>query len=191
MVAILELPEIRRLVSPVSVKEYHSMAEFDEVGRRTELIRGIVIGKMSKSPLHSRLLRRLLRLVQAAAGTLSGILVLKEEPLTLVDSEPEPDVSLVAGSENEYALASHPTTALLVIEVAVTSVELDREKAALYAEANVQEYWIVLANEAAVEVHTLPANGRYTQRRVYTRGETLASSVLPALRVDLDALFAG
>ena len=191
MVAILELPEVRQMVSQISVKEYHSMAEFDESGRRTELIRGIIIEKISKSPLHSRLLRRLLRMVQAVANTVSGILVFKEEPLTLVDSEPEPDLSVITGNENEYALASHPVTALLVIEVAVSSLVLDREKAALYAEAGVAEYWIVLASDEAIEVHTLPVEGRYTQRRVYTRGETLPSVALPALHVDLDALLAG
>ncbi len=192
MVAILELPDIRRLVSPVSVREYHHLAEFnDETGRRTELIRGIVIDKMSKFPLHSRLLRRLFRLVQAAAELVGGVLVLKEEPLTFVDSEPEPDVSVIAGNEDDYALASHPATAVLVIEVAVTSVVLDREKAAIYAEANVPEYWIVLANEAAIEVHTAPVAGRYTQHRVYARGETIPSTALPTLRVELDPLFAG
>lgn len=106
------------------------------------------------------------------------------------DSMPEPDVLVVAGRDSDYR-RTHPTTGLLAIEVAVSTVVLDHEKAALYAEANVAEYWIVLANEAAIEVHTLPVEGRYTQRRVYARGETLASAALPALRVELDALFAG
>ncbi len=178
------------MVSPISVKDYHLMGEFNESGRRTELIRGIIIEKMSKSPLHARLLRHLFRWVQAAAATVNGVMILKEDPLTLVDSEPEPDLSVVAGHEDDYNLF-HPTTALLVIEVAVTSVALDREKAALYAEANVQEYWIVLANDETIEVHTAPAEGRYTHHRIYARGEILLSVALPALRVEIDALFAG
>src|SRR5947208_441229 len=64
MAAILEIPEVRRRVSPLTVEEYHRLGEFNENGRRTELIRGIIIEKMSKSPLHrivtSRLYRRLL-----------------------------------------------------------------------------------------------------------------------------------
>jgi Uma2 family endonuclease len=34
-----------------------------------------------------------------------------------------------------------------VVEVAVSKPELDRENAALYAEAGVKEYWIVLGNK--------------------------------------------
>jgi len=66
---ILEIPDVRRRVSPLSVEEYHRLGEFNENGRRTELIRGIIIEKMSKSPLHSivnsRLYRRLLGLLPA------------------------------------------------------------------------------------------------------------------------------
>src|SRR4051794_5391447 len=50
MTAILELPEVRRRISPLSVEEYHRLGEFNDNGKRTELIRGILIEKMSKSP---------------------------------------------------------------------------------------------------------------------------------------------
>jgi len=52
MTAILELPEVRERVSPLSVEEYHRLGEYNEHGRRTDLIRGIIIQKMSKTPLH-------------------------------------------------------------------------------------------------------------------------------------------
>ncbi len=46
MTAILEIPEVRQRVSPLSVEEYHRLGEFNERGRRTELIHGIVIEKI-------------------------------------------------------------------------------------------------------------------------------------------------
>jgi hypothetical protein len=52
--AILEIPEVRQRVSPLSVAEYHRLAEFNDNGRRTELIRGIVIEKSSKALLPVR-----------------------------------------------------------------------------------------------------------------------------------------
>ena len=52
MSAILDIPEVRQRVSPLSVEEYHRLDEYNENGKRTELIRGIIIEKMSKSPLH-------------------------------------------------------------------------------------------------------------------------------------------
>ena len=174
------------MVPRISVKQYRRMPEYTASGRRTELLRGIVIEKMSKSALHASLLRFLFRLVQAAlAGT--EWLVLKEDPITLADSEPEPDVSVVQGASYKR---SHPRTARLVIEVAVTTLELDRAKAAIYAEANIPEYWLVLAKEEAVEVYSEPRGGVYTQRRLHDRSESLVSRVLPGLQVEVDALFA-
>src|SRR5947208_10924301 len=97
MSAILEIPEVRQRISRLSVEEYHRLAEFNENGRRTELIRGILIEKMSKSPLHRTVASLLYRLLLAQLP--DGFSVWKEEPLTLADSEPEPDVSVTRGSE--------------------------------------------------------------------------------------------
>jgi hypothetical protein len=47
---MLEIPEVRARVSPVTVGQYHEFPEYNENGRRTELVRGIVIEKISKSP---------------------------------------------------------------------------------------------------------------------------------------------
>src|SRR5713226_1026675 len=123
MSAILEIPEVRRRVSPLSVAEYHRLGEFNEHGRRTELIRGILIEKMAKSPLHRILGKRLYDFIINVLP--KGFFALKEEPLTLADSEPEPDVSVVRGSEADF-LTAHPGTAELVVEIAVSSPMLDR-----------------------------------------------------------------
>src|SRR5437588_6339690 len=133
MTSILEIPEVRQRVSQLSVEEYHRLDEFNDNGKRTELIRGVIIEKMSKSPLHSMLASRLYKLILAVLP--DGFLAWKEEPLTLSDSEPEPDISVVRGREQEF-VTSHPTTAELVVEVAVVSPALDRELASLYAEAD-------------------------------------------------------
>ena len=94
----------------------------------------------------------------------------------------------MAGRAEDY-IRTHPTTARLAVEVAISSLELDREKAVLYAEAAVPEYWIVLGEEKAVEVYLAPQDGRYTRQRCYHRDETIHSAALPALVVDLTALF--
>jgi len=107
MSAILEIPEVRRRVSPLSVQDYHRLDEFNEHGRRTELIRGILIEKGSKSPLHRILASRLYNLFLAALP--EGFSVRKEEPLTFLDSEPEPDNAIVHGTEADFS-SSHPTT---------------------------------------------------------------------------------
>jgi Uma2 family endonuclease len=187
MSAILEIPEVRRRISPLSVEEYHQLGEFNERGRRTELIRGLVIEKMSKSPLHFSLAKWLYDRISSLLPP--GFVVRQEGPLTLADSEPEPDISVVRGRESDFKDA-HPTTAELVIEVAVSSPALDRENAALYAEAGVKEYWIVLGREREVEVYRRPENGRYQDTRRAHAGDALECPAVPGLRVAVAELFA-
>ncbi|MEK7678250.1 MAG: Uma2 family endonuclease [Verrucomicrobiota bacterium] len=186
MSAILEIPEVRQRVSRLSLEEYHRLDEFNENGRRTELIRGIVIEKMSKSPLHSSIVKRL---YDRMFPTLpEGWVVRREDPLTLADSEPEPDLAIVRGCEAEF-FAAHPTTAELVVEVAVSSPALDRENASLYAEAGVPEYWIILGQERQVEVYRRPENGRYREMRVFGPDDLIQCVNVPGLEIRLAELF--
>jgi len=186
MAAILEIPEVRKRLSPLTVEEYHRLGEYNENGRRTELIRGFVIEKISKSPLHRTIGSLLYKFVLALLPP--GYTAWKEEPLTFMDSEPEPDVSVVRGEERDFTHA-HPTTAELAVEVAVSSAELDREMASLYAEAGVKEYWIVLGKERKIEIYLQPENGRYQQKRVVGTDATLQCVSVPALKVRVADLF--
>jgi Uma2 family endonuclease len=188
MSGILEIPEVRRRVSPLTVKEYHRLGEFNDHRRRTELIRGFVIQKMSKSPLHRRICSLLYKLLLAHLP--EGYSVGKEEPLTFRDSEPEPDISVTRGSEDDFS-TGHPETAELVIEVSVSSAALDRENAALYAEAGVKEYWIVLGGERAVEIYSEPdpALGCYRRKRMAGQQEEILCQSVPGIRISVANLF--
>jgi len=186
MSAILEIPEVRQRVSPLSVAEYHRLEEFNEHGRRVELVRGIVIEKISKSPLHASLAKRLYDLIAGMLG--AGFIVRREDPLTFSDSEPEPDVAVVSGTPRDF-FETHPKTAELVVEVAVSSPALDRENASLYAEAGVKEYWIVLGRERRVEVYRRPENGRYQEMQVIGGSDTLESCSVVGVRIALAELF--
>jgi len=186
MSAILEIPEVRKRVSPLTLDEYHRLDEYNENGRRTELIRGIVIEKMSKSPQHFSLTKRLYDLIARILPP--GWLVRQEGPLTLTDSEPEPDISVVRGAEADFT-AVHPRTAELVIEVAVSSALLDRENASLYAEAGVGEYWIVLGSDRKIEVYRRPQGGHYQERTLVGLDDTLQCGSIAEIRIRLRELF--
>ena len=186
MIGILDIPEVRQRISKLSVADYHQMGEYNESGKRTELIRGVLIEKISKSALHRRLAMRLFKMI---LNRLPGdFFALIEQPLTFKDSEPEPDVSVIHGNEDHFA-SSHPTTAALVVEVAVSSPALDRENATLYAEADVEEYWIVLGREQRVEVYRNIVDQRYTEKVVYSRDQSITCASVPMLPVDLGDLF--
>ena len=188
MNSILDSPTIRARVSPTTVEEYHRQPERNANGRRTELIRGIVIEKMSKSALHEALATRLYRKILALLP--DGFSAWKEKPLTLRDSEPEPDVSVVRGPWSDFE-TRHASTAELVVEVAVSSVRDDQELASIYAEAGVAEYWIIIAGTRSIEVYRRPEGGRYREMRVYGEGEELTVASVPELRVVIAELFAG
>lgn len=78
-------------------------------------------------------------------------------PLNLTPvSQPEPDIAVVKGSARDYAVA-HPTTALLVVEVAESTLAFDRgEKASLYAGAGISEYWVLNLVARRLEVSRDP-----------------------------------
>ena len=188
MSAILELPEVRAQVGLLSVEAYETLAEMGAVSERAELIRGIIVDKMPESPWHRTLVRRLFVLLLAFQR--AGWIVFSEDPLRLKDSEPEPDAMIVRGDEHEF-ITKHPTSAELVVEVAVTSTALDRAKASLYAEANVSEYWIVLVEEQCIEVYRLPEAGIYQQKRLYSAGDMLVCESVAGVQIAPADLFAG
>ena len=107
----------------------------------------------------------------------------------MADSVPEPDVSVVRGTPANFR-TTHPTSAELVVEVAVSSVALDRENASLYAEAGVGKYWIVLGEEERVEVYRRPENGAYQEKRAYGRGEVIEDITVTKGAVPMETLFA-
>jgi Uma2 family endonuclease len=187
MIDVLDVPEIRARVSPVSVAEYHHLGEFNENGRRTELIRGIIIEKRSKSPLHRYVANALRRTLEVQIP--SDFTLFYQDPITTSDSEPEPDLLVARGAEADFRV-THPTEAELAIEVAISSLEIDRVKALIYAEAGVKEYWIVCPKENQVEVYRQPSPQGYAERGVLVGPMILECSVLPGVRVDFGALFA-
>ena len=95
-----------------------------------------------------------------------------------------PDVLIV----DPLARDVQPRTARLVIEVAETSQSRDAEKAADYAAAGVEEYWIVDLPGRTVTVHRGPATGSYGDVAPYGDGETVTPLLGGAQPVDVSAL---
>ena len=185
MASILDELSIRRAVFPVSVDFYHHVADAGLLGEDVELLEGTLVRKMPKSPLHQWVLRLLFRLLERAVG--AGRCVLMESPLTLATSEPEPDLAVVAGQESDYS-AQHPETVDLVVEIAVSSLEIDRRKAAIYGAAGVREYWIVLPETSAIEVYRQPSAEGYRERRVVTGQGRVESVAVSDFAVELSQL---
>jgi Uma2 family endonuclease len=112
-------------------------------------------------------------------------------PVALDDlSEPEPDAVVVRGKPWDYR-REHPTTPLLVVEVAVSSLAVDRRfKGALYARASVADYWVVNLRDELVEVYRQPVRTRanrhgwkYRSVRLRRRTAWIAPLAAPKARI--------
>ena len=156
---------------------------FDD--ERVELLRGVVVRMSPHDPRQAEAIRRLVRMFVLAAGERAVV----SPQLSFAasdDSQPEPDLALLP--PGDYAQA-HPSQALLVMEVATTSLRKDRGvKAELYAEAGVPEYWIVNLVAREVEVLRAPEDGRYTEQVVRRPGEVLSPLALPGLHLPVGDL---
>jgi Uma2 family endonuclease len=187
MNAILEQPEVRKRVHSWSVDDYHALGAAGCVDESVELLRGMIVEKMSKSPLHTAIVRRLFRFLFPHAEAL-GLDLFKEDPLTLADSGPEPDLAVVQPAPYDQ-LQSHPATAALVIEVAITSIEVDRGKAPIYAEAGIPEFWLVRPESSEIDIFSRPENGVYQNVETIGAGGVLTSAVFPDFSLPVDELF--
>jgi Uma2 family endonuclease len=117
-------------------------------------------------------------------------------PVALDDeSEPEPDVCVVAGGPRDYR-DEHPARPALIVEVALTSLEMDRGlKAALYARAGIADYWILNLREQRLEVHREPVSDpgathrwRYARIELLDGSRTVSALSAPGARIAVSDL---
>jgi len=147
--------------------EYDRMVEAGLFrGERLELWRGVIVPMSPQKSPHASAVQALTRILVTALTPGGRATVRIQLPLALsAESEPEPDVAVVPWGEYRDA---HPSRALLVIEVADTSLDDDRGfKAEEYAAAGVPEYWVVDVRGKTIEVHADVVDGRYTTRVVH------------------------
>jgi Uma2 family endonuclease len=167
--------------------EYERLIDLGAFGpeERLELIGGQLVIREPQGRPHSTGIRLVAGALRAVFGPEWNVEA--QLPVALdEESEPEPDVAVVAGGPRDY-LASHPTRPALVVEIALTSLALDRgEKASLYARAGVADYWIVNLVDNILEVYRdpradphAPHGWRYGSTTTLRIGEVVAPLALP------------
>jgi Uma2 family endonuclease len=124
-------------------------------GEAIELIGGELMVAEPQGAPHYTAIRKTARALEAAFGR--GWEVRTEGPIGLDDdSEPEPDVAVVPGAPDDYARA-HPSRPVLTVEVAESSLALDRQhKGSLYARAGLLDYWVLNLIDRLLEVYREP-----------------------------------
>jgi Uma2 family endonuclease len=166
-------------IARLSVEQYHDMIRNGILSpdNPLELLEGWLVTKMPKNPPHrfsTRALRKALEKILPP-----GWIVDSQEPVTTAESEPEPDISVIRGNEDDYrARHPDPKDVGMTSEVADTTLLRDRTwKKRIYARARIPVYWIVNLIDRQVEVYTDPtgpaAEPDYRQRQDYLPGDSV------------------
>jgi Uma2 family endonuclease len=177
-----------------TVERYFALLDEGALGEddRVELLEGVVVAMSPRNARHDAAVTRAHAALRAALGP--GPVIRVQCTVVLgPHSAPEPDVAVVPGEIAQYDHA-HPTTALLIVEVADSSLPQDRiTKAGTYASAGIPEYWIVNLRDDRVEVLRAPgaAAAAYRERRVAHRGERLVPVAFPGVTLSVDDLLPG
>jgi Uma2 family endonuclease len=156
---------------------------------RVELIEGEIVEMNPIGSRHAACVGRLTEFLGRVAG--GEAIVWVQNPVQISDfSEPLPDVALLKRRDDFYAQANpQPADVLLIIEVADSSVEYDRDiKIPLYAAAGILEVWLVNLPKEAIEIYTQPIGDAYREIRIVKRGESLATKSIPSLMVNADVV---
>ena len=174
----IEPPPFR--IARFTVEKYHQMIDsglFTE-DDRYELLDGWLVEKMTKRPPHELVIALLSKELTKLVP--DGWHVRNQAPITLENSVPEPDLTVVRGVERDYT-DRHPSgdDIVLAVEVVDTTLRTDRLKARIYAEAGIPDYWIVNLSERRIEVQRDPdATGRnYGSITVSPEEETVEVAV--------------
>ncbi len=167
--AFPQVPVLYRM----TVDEYARIAEMLD-DPRVELIDGHLVKKMPKNPEHSWSTKRVFKALERLLP--AGWTWRTEQPVRIpAYDEPEPDVSVVRGSDDDYMHRKPgPADVALLVEVSESTLVTDRgEKLRAIANARIPIYWIVNLIDRQVEVYTNPVVDGYAARHDFLPGQQL------------------
>jgi len=187
--------EIEKVSSGVArkrfrVEDFRRMTEVGILPEESgwEIIDGFLIDKdMSIGSRHVGTVIKISKIFERRVG--GETLVSTQNPVHINDyNEPEPDVALLKPRGDFYTESlPTPQDVLLLVEVSDSTVEYDRDiKKALYAEAGIEEFWIVNLKANTIECYSQPKNGNYRLVQILEAGETIESKTIENLSLRVE-----
>ncbi len=176
----------------LNVEAYHRMGQAGILGEddRIELIDGALIAMAPIGAEHAATVNALAQAFILACGDRAVVSV--QNPVRLDTlNEPQPDLMVLRPRADRYR-AGHPgpSDVLLLIEVADSSLRLDRQiKLPLYAQAGVPELWIVDLGSRRVEAFRDPIGNGYATTQSYRSGDRVVLGQAADIVVPLDRVF--
>jgi len=171
-----------------SRSDYHQMSELGMLpeDQRTELIEGEVLLMVPIGTRHAAVVSNL---TTVFSHLMVPVAHWVQNPIAVTDfSELQPDYCLVR--VQSYAdRHPGPEDIYLVVEVAQTSRDFDRErKAPLYSSAGIGEYWVVDLVLDVIEVMREPGPEGYRDIQVVRRGDRISLLAFPTFKAPVDAI---
>lgn len=157
----------------ITVEEYHKMGEIGILKEKgLELINGEIIEMSPKGSKHSKIVKKLNKLLAQILG--DEVIISIQDPIIAGNfSEPEPDVAILKYRDDFYG-EEHPhgEDVLLVIEIGDTSIAYDRKvKLPIYAESGVPECWLIDLNKKEIYTYWQPLGNAYKFSELVREGE--------------------
>lgn len=171
-----------------SVEEWHELVDSGLLeGKPVELLEGEIIEVSPEGIEHSY---TNISVVKYLRNILAGLADVREShPITLDNSEPEPDVAIVRLPETIYRNHHpYPQDIYWLIEVSNRTLKNDLEqKIITYARNGIPEYWVIdLVNKRLI-THTQIQDNNYSQITEYKTG-TVSPMAFRDIVISLDKL---
>jgi Uma2 family endonuclease len=172
------------------VEDYDKMIEhgiFTE-DEKIELWEGVLVKMSPKGIKHRNSTYLVSTFFQEKFGR--NVITQSQDPIRLDDfSEPEPDIVLAKAPLSNYVLRHpSPKDILLVMEIADSSVAIDRQKAQKYAENGIAQYLILNLNTNEIEEYRNPSAEGYRFKQTYTQDESFKLVAFPDVSIKVSDL---
>lgn len=145
-----------------TVDDYHRMIEagiLDE--RHVELIQGDIIEMSPEGAFHHFLNLSVADYLRSILG--QQAVISEAHPITLADSEPEPDIAVVRPPNTRYRNRHpYPEDIYWLIEIADSTLKKDLNlKKVLYASVGIAEYWVINLKTQTLHLFQHPKGNDY------------------------------
>ncbi|NEP74241.1 MAG: Uma2 family endonuclease [Okeania sp. SIO2G4] len=171
-----------------TVEDYHRMIDTGIIkNRQVELINEEIINMIPEEPIHRFINHRAVKYLRYILGNQAE--VMEAHPITLVDSEPEPDITVVHSPDTLY-LDRHPYSEDIycIIEIADSTLQKDLgTKKTLYANSGIEEYWVIDVAKKNLKVFRNLMNNQYQIEQNY-QDEVIFIMAFPSVEISVQKL---
>ena len=171
-----------------SVEDYHLMiAQGILTDRSVELIAGDIINMSPEGSTHRFINHRGIKYLRHLLGEQAE--VMEAHPITLADSEPEPDIAIVRSPDTLY-LDRHPLAedVYWLIEISDRTLAKDLGiKKKVYGQAGIPEYWVIDVTKRSLKVFKGLREQEYAIEQEYQTG-IIIPLAFPNVQISVERL---